>query len=69
MDICFKWGIPYLNLWDGSYMNPSIESCYDPNMTGQQNIDAGKLYIDGQHPTPTGYEYMTPMIQAWMETL
>lgn len=69
MDICTKWGIPYINLWDECHMNPSLTVCYDSSMTTQQNIDAGKLYKDGQHPTPDGYDYFAPIIGEWMKTL
>lgn len=69
MEICDKWGIPYINLWDGCYMNPSLEVCYDDTKTSEQNIAAGKMYMDGQHPAPKGYDYIAPMIGAWMKTL
>lgn len=69
MQICDKWGIPYINLWDGCYMNPSLTVCYDSSLTPEENRLAGKLILDGQHPTPAGYDYITPMIEAWMRTL
>lgn len=69
MQICDKWGIPYINLWDGCYMNPSLTVCYDSSLTSEENRLAGKLILDGQHPTPAGYDYITPMIEAWMRTL
>ena len=69
MQICNKWGINFINLWDTCYMNPMLTACFDSTMTAQQNIDNGKMYTDGQHPTPTGYDYLAPMIGAWMKTL
>ena len=69
MDICKKWGVPYLNLWDECSMNPKLISCYDSSMTDQENIDAGKLYLDGQHPTPLGQSVIAAKIEAWMRTL
>lgn len=69
MVLCDKWGIPYINLWDECYMNPSLTACYNPSLDDQGNIDAGSLYLDGQHPTPKGYDYITPMIEAWIRTL
>lgn len=69
MQICDKWGVPYINLWDGCYMNPSLTVCYDSSLTSEENRLAGKLILDGQHPTPAGYDYITPMIEAWMRTL
>lgn len=61
IQICKKWGVPVLNLWDECTMNPRLESHY----TSGEDY----LYADGQHPTANGYEVMTPIIEAWMETL
>ena len=69
MQICKKWGVPYINLWDECPMNPNLASCYDGTMTAEENIDAGKLYKDGQHPSPAGYARIAPIIEAWMKTL
>ena len=69
MDICKKWGIPYINLWDECQMNPKLEAHWDSTMTGAENRAAHKMYNDGQHPTPDGYEYITPIIRKWMERI
>ena len=69
MDICNKWGVPYVNIWDNCPINPSLESCWDSTMTAAENIEAEKMYKDGQHPTPTGYDRIAPIIEAWMRTL
>lgn len=69
MDICKKWGVPFINLWDECPMNPWLDSCFDGDMTIEENIEAHKLYKDGQHPTPDGYARITPIIEAWMKTL
>lgn len=61
MEICRKWGIPCLNLWDECYLNPLIPSHY----TSGEDY----MYIDGQHLTANGYEYITQIIEAWMKTL
>ena len=61
MEICKKWGVPVLNLWDNCYLNPLIPAHY----TSGQSY----LYLDGQHLTANGYEYVTPIIEAWMKTL
>jgi hypothetical protein len=68
-ELCIKWGIPYIDLWEGSHLNPNLISMYDASKTAQENIDEGKMYVDGQHLTPSGYEYITPIIEAWMKTL
>ena len=62
MEICKKWGVPYLNLWDYSVMNPDLKAHYDS--AGTDN-----LYADGQHPTASGYEYLYPIVEEWMRTL
>ena len=69
MEICKKWGIPYLNLWDTSHMNPKLPSMFNQTLDVDGNIEGGYLYTDGQHLTPAGYELITPMIEAWMRTL
>ena len=61
MEICKKWGVPVLNLWDNCYLNPKIPAHY----TSGESY----LYTDGQHLTANGYEYISPMIEAWMKTL
>jgi lysophospholipase L1-like esterase len=57
MEICKKWGIPYLNLWDEHYLNPNIAEINSV------------MYTDGQHLTTAGYSAITPRIEAWMKTL
>jgi len=69
IEICNKWGIPYINLWDECYLNPNNPACYDRTKTKDENISGGYMYTDGQHLTEKGYEYISPMIEAWMKTL
>lgn len=66
---CKKWGVPVLDLWDGSALNPKLGSMYDPAKTPTENIDGGMIYTDGQHLTPTGYDLITAKIDDWMKTL
>jgi lysophospholipase L1-like esterase len=61
MQLCKKWGIPYLNLWDKGRLNPSLSVFY--------NDSEESFYTDGQHLTAKGYDVITPMIEAWMKTL
>lgn len=69
-EICMKWGVPYLDLWNGCILNPCNLSHYDRNKTAQENIDLGHPYsVDSQHPNFIGYDMITPMIEAWMKTL
>jgi lysophospholipase L1-like esterase len=55
---CVKWGIPYLDLWNGCHLNYDISEI------------ASVYYSDGlQHLTTAGYDYLSPIIEAWMKTL
>lgn len=63
--LCEKWGVPYLNLWDTCILNPMMPNQY----TYQQESNEGKYYTDGQHLTTEGYNYIAPIIEAWMKTL
>ena len=69
IDVCKKWGIPYIDLWEGSPLCPKLTCYYDSTKTSAQNIEAGKAYTDGQHLTDVGYDIITPKIEAWMKTL
>lgn len=66
---CEKWGIPYLDLWKTCIMNPCTEAYYDHSMTEEQNLAAGKMYADGQHPNSIGYDFLSPIIENWIATL
>ena len=61
MEICKKWGIPCLDLWNESHLNPKIPSHYTSGET--------YLYVDGQHLTANGYDLISSKIEAWMKTL
>lgn len=61
MEICKKWGIPCLNLWDECHLNPLIPTHY----TSGEDF----MYIDGQHLTKHGYDYISPIVEAFMKTL
>lgn len=67
--LCKKWGIPYIDLWNNSLMNPNIPNQYNPELDVQGNVDAGSWYLDGQHPAPLGYDYSSKLIAEWMEKL
>lgn len=62
MQICKKWGIPYINLWDESQLNPMILSHYDSTKTADENKARGSLYVDGQHLTSYGYDAISSKI-------
>ena len=69
IEMCKKWGIPYIDLWDGSPLNPSIITHYDSSLDATGNREAGKLYYDGQHLTKEGYNFISPMIEAFIKSL
>jgi lysophospholipase L1-like esterase len=69
IEICKKWGIPYLDLWNGSPMNPNLKVYYDADLSLEENIAAGKAYVDGQHLSKVGYDIISPTIDAWIKTL
>lgn len=70
VEICKKWGIPYVDLWNGCYLNPMLDWMYVRDNTPEQN-KLGNIgyYIDGQHLTANGYDITTEIIEAWMKTL
>ena len=56
IEICEKWGIPYVDLWKGNPLNPKLPT-------------ASTFYTDGQHLTLAGYQRITPQIEAFMRSL
>ncbi len=69
VEICNKWGIPYLDLWNSCEFDPSNITYYDPTLGPDANIDSGKYYTDGQHLTLIGYNAIVPMIEEFMRGL
>lgn len=69
MKICDKWGVPYINLWDESPLNPKIPSMYDSSLTNAGNIARGSLYVDGQHLTKEGYDAIFNAINCFVKSL
>lgn len=68
--ICKKWGIPYIDLWEGCYLNPSLPNMYDSSKTPEENhIENKGYYIDGQHLTKRGYDFTTEIIEKFLNTL
>ena len=68
MQICEKWEIPYLNLWDDCDLDPTNPEMYDPSKSEEEN-EQSSMYKDGQHLTPAGYDYTTDIIDGWLKTL
>lgn len=66
---CEKWGIPYLNLWDGCPLNPQLPWFYNKELSAEENIAAGSFYVDGQHLSAAGYDYTADIIDSFLKTL
>ena len=65
--ICRKWGIPYIDLWETSYLNPNLPWMYDPTHTPEENLtDNRGYYFDGQHLTARGYDLTAELIGNWL---
>ena len=70
VEICKKWGIPYIDLWNGCYLNPELDCMYVRTNTPEEN-KLGNIgyYIDGQHLTANGYDFTAELIEAWMKNI
>ncbi len=70
VEICRKWGIPCLDLWNGCYLNPNLPFMYDRTKTPDQNLQQNTgFYIDGQHLTSYGYDVTADIVESWLKTL
>lgn len=61
VEVCKKYGIPYLDLWNTCHLNPTIDRA--------SHSGVYHMYTDGQHLSSAGYDYVSPIIEAWMKTL
>jgi len=70
VEICIKWGIPYIDLWNGCYLNPMLPWMWDNTKTADENkAENTGFYIDGQHLTGYGYDVTADMIDSWLKTI
>ena len=69
IEVCKKWVIPYIDLWERTPLNPSLKCYYDASLSSDENIALGKAYCDGQHLTPVGYGLITPAIESFIASL
>lgn len=69
IQICNKWGVFVLNLWDDCLLNPSLPNMYTPGITWEENANLGSLYADGQHLLPAGYDYIADIIDNWLKSM
>lgn len=69
-NVCAKWGIPVIDLWNEGQLRPDVISMYDPNYTTRiAATNHGKAYYAGGHLTRYGYDVIAPKIGAFMKTL
>ena len=69
IEVCEKWGIPYLDLWNENPMNPELPIFYDADIPKEEAAEAGMFYTDGQHLTLRGYQRIISQIEAFIRSL
>ena len=69
IEVCRKWGIPYIDLWEGSPLNPHLPCYYNSELDVAGNCEAGYAYSDGQHLSDVGYDIISDSIRAWVQSL
>lgn len=68
--ICEKWGIPYIDLWKGCYLNPYLKEMYNSEKTPEENrAENVGYYIDGQHLTAKGYDLTADILEKKLISL
>lgn len=67
--ICEKWGVPYIDLWNISELEPRNKAHFDEALDAEGNKAAGLMYVDGQHLTASGYDAISPAISAFVRSL
>ena len=58
MQICDKWGVPYLDMYHDDYLNYEL-----------LEINTLKCLQDPVHPNALGYERISPYIGKWLESI
>lgn len=69
VEICQKWGIPVIDLWNETPLNPKLAIHYDSSLTADQANENKKCYTDGQHLTLTGYKKLQNPVEEFMRKL
>lgn len=69
VEICQKWGIPVIDLWNETPLNPKLAIHYDNSLTADQANENEKCYTDGQHLTLTGYKKLQNPVEEFMRKL
>lgn len=69
-EICKKWGIPYIDLWNTCYLNPMLPWMFDQTKTKEEIAEENVcFYVDGQHLSSRGYDFTADIINSWLLTL
>ena len=67
VEILKKWGIPYIDMWHGCYLNPNLPQMYDSSKTAEENREDNTCYYaDNQHLTSLGYDYTAEIIEKFL---
>lgn len=69
IEVCEKWGIPYLDLWNECPMNPALDIYFLEGISKEDAAAAGCFYTDKQHLTLRGYKRIATQIEAFMDSL
>lgn len=69
VEICKKWGVPVLDLWNESPLNPMLTAHYDNSLSASEANANGKFYTDGQHLTLAGYQQIKTPIEEFMRRI
>lgn len=69
VEICQKWGIPVIDLWNETPLNPKLAIHYDRSLTADKANENEKCYTDGQHLTLTGYKKLQNPVEEFMRKL
>lgn len=69
IEICDKYNISVIDLWNDTPLNPNLTIYYDKTLTADQANEQEKYYTDSQHLTLTGYKYISPIIEEFMRNL
>ncbi len=66
MELCDKWKVPYLDLWDGTAHDGKKFSGDVIDVSGTSHFPGGSDHI---HLSTAGYDVITPYIARWMVEL
>ncbi len=58
MEICDKWGVPYLDMYHDDYLNYEL-----------LEVGTAKCLTDPVHPNALGYDRISPYIGDWLESI